>query len=475
MPEGRGALYGEYALARTIVTVTVSDPASPAAAAKDNSSVSNVVTITNNAASGKAETPPASAAAKDPAAPKTELEWCTALRASYNTDRVSTLVFMQERAAFVAKLGNWQASGIPPAERATATGTIEKFLVALKKEAETKNRANANLTLISNRCPQRFTVEIKETTEADISQTYRLHGKVDIFSSDHVTTEFEGGLLKSVSATADSQASQTIVALAKSVAMFTMPGLPATSGQDVGSLNTRMLDQIFAKIRKQGPTPALLDQLMVQIPDPSSDLPDIDVRLPFQRAFTLEELTSAPVVLREELALILRTACTEVPKGPAGQPRTTTSEGVFVSAERVCTLEVPDTADFAAAKATPFAATKPLRARATIVASDSRYSYRLPIERTAFVKRASTYTFSNGRLAKVDYDHPSSAVEIVSIPFKVVGAFVGSVADGIRGRQGVIDARTNQIKAETARIQAATEYAAAKNADDDDDNGSEDQ
>lgn len=461
-------LYGEYGLARTMLTVTVSEAGGAGAAggSKDGTGVTNTVTITNTAAPATAATA-GSKTKEPPPSPKNEAEWCTALRSSYNADRVATLIFLQERNVFIAKLNTWIGGGMPAAERAGAIQVIEKFVASLKLEAEAKQRAFANLNLVTDRCPQRLKVELKEAVEADPTRTFRLYGKQDAFSSDHVTTEFEGGLLKTVSATGDSQASQVIVALAKTVALFAMPGLPPAAGAPVGAIDTGALDKIVAAIRKQGPTTNLLTQLSSQIPDPSGDLPEIDTPLPFQSTLALNDLESGPWVVREGLPLVIRTDCSAPPelKGGSGALDSSSStEGVFVSAERVCTFEVPDTPDFEKAKLKAFTRAVPLLARATVVASDSRYSYRLPVERTAFVKRSSNYTFANGRLAKTDFDHPSTAVEVISLPIKVVGAFVGGIAEGIRGRQGAIQAETDRIKAETARIQAATEYHSAKKA-----------
>ncbi|WP_157602733.1 hypothetical protein [Sphingomonas sp. PR090111-T3T-6A] len=455
-------LYGEYSLPRSVLNVVVSDADSGsgsgggAASGTTPTSISNTVTVTNQAAG--AEAAAAAKPANDDTAklPKSKPDWCTALRASYAADVLTTLQYVQTKNGFDAKLNAWITNGLAKSDQAAALKDIESFAAAFKTYIETADRGRSNASLIDTQCPLKLKVQIQEATEADHMSTFRLYGSVNAFSNDHVTTEFDGGMIKTVSITADSQAAEVIEAIAKTVAMFFVPGPPVGAVGRVGAASATDLDVTIAKMRKQGITHNLLVELQDEYPAIAEPLPAIDISLPVSKTFELSDLESKKVTIRADIKVQLSGDCSAVPNSATTNAMYADEggvSGVVTSMERVCTIVAID----------PNHADVPL-ARSTFPVLDSRYAYNLPIDRTTFIKRATSYSFANGRLTKADVDYPSTGLAVVSLPLQVVNAVVGSITDAFKSKQGEIEAQTKRIEAETANYKAAADLKAAKDA-----------
>lgn len=491
--------YGEYAVAKSVFLFTVSEAGGAGDKADDKKadapSVSNTVNVTTTSAKiedPKSKDKPTEAPAEGPA---DQAAWCKDLRKSYNKDRAAALAGWEAYNAFDSELVAWLAN--PPAKKDEKKTTAEynkKIDAYLEKRAALDTaivRASANLPLIRTYCPIRYKVEIKESLEPDSERTFRLYGARNDWSSDTFTAEFDGGFIKSVNATADHRGAEILVAAVKVLA--TVHGLttnPVKAWQDTSAINPQAIERARKKPLFQGGIEAL--RAAIPTPDPP---PRIDQDLPFTRALDLADLEGNRVILRAETntplpdgpggikrfdtdttPLVVMTQCAAMGAKYTGGPKS----GIMVAAQRTCTITIPSTSEYAdlttqatAADGKPIVNAKnepvykadtsrePL-ARISVAATDSRYVYALPVERTALVKRTTSYMFANGRVTKADLSRPSPIEQFALLPVKALGAVTSTIADGIRGRKGEIEARTEWTKAETANIEATVALQKAK-------------
>lgn len=463
-PKG-ARLLGEYGLAQSVLTVTISAPG--ADAAKDEKPTSVVV---NNTVSANAAAPaPAPQPAAGPKTPESEAAWCADLRKAYYLDRVKTLEFFQTHNAFVAKLDSWGAqASFSSEEQAKIRKAIAAYEAARLSYEEVYARALANVELMAQDrfgrtdaieplCPQRVKVDIKETVEVDRRTAYRLYAASNNYSSDHWVAEFDGGLPKAISGTADHKLGDIVVNAARSIASVQALGVAPAAPDSLG------LWEKFAPPRARltdAITPETVRRYRRQLTPPKV-LASIDVTLPIVRAFTIDGLDGKRANLNDTLRIAVVANCSPAtaPAGQTGEPRA----GIVVSSSRACEVLVPATAEYKPGKnGAPLAASSSPLARAKIWALDSNRPMILPVERTAMVKTSTAYTFTAGRPSKVDYDRPAPAMEVVSLPFKVIGGFAGAMLEGVKGKTGQVQASTDLTKAETARLEAAAALAEAR-------------
>jgi len=212
---------------------------------------------------------------------------------------------------------------------------------------------------------------------------------------------------------------------------------------------------------------------------PGGALEPIDVPLPIRRTFTLDKLDGKAVVVSRDLRVVLITSCSAIAAASETKlPEASPTNGIWVSAGRSCLIAVPDlselertsyegavpasAAELNATAAKTYGEQLQLLARTQFWALDSSRPMRLPLDRTAFVRRATGYTFANGRMTKSDVDRPGEAAEIFALPLKLITALTGAVAEGMTRETAVTEAETARLKAETARIEAQAAYEAAR-------------
>jgi len=470
-PESR--LLGEYGLAQSTFTVTISAPAGDEK--KDAASPSVVVNNTVNVPP-PAEKPKAEEKEKPPA---TETAWCDGLRKAYASDRIATLVFAQAHNEFMAKLGNWIGQDTyTSAERTEILKAIDAFIAADRAQSQALRRAKLNVLLMAKSrpdapgvplCAQRFNISIAETTELDRGRAYRLYAKLDDWSADHWVAEFEGGYPKSISGAGDHKLGDIAVAAAKSLgtieALGVTPSLPMST---VAGHDEDKLKAALAALKKSKRLTAdLLQELKDALAPETEILPAIDVTLPFSKIYTLADLDADVVFPHETLPIALSADCSPAATTTAGD----TVSGVAVSSSRACELRVLARADVQSVRdkrtaaerlATFKASTKLPQTRVKLWALDSRYVSIMPVERTGLIKTTTSYAFTGGRATKAEFDRPSPVLEGVSLPFKIVGGFGGALIDGIKGETGQVDARTGLTKARTAEIEQALAYEKAR-------------
>jgi hypothetical protein len=269
--------------------------------------------------------------------------------------------------------------------------------------------------------------------------------------------DFENGLVKSASGTADNKVAEIAVAAAKSIASVEALGVgPSASLSPVSGRPSGGDWKSLLKRLQTEPPEKVLGDIWKLANAPVAVLELIDVSLPIQRIYTVADLEGEFTVVDRELQVALNMSCSG-----EGQPVQDSGPGIAVSASRACELVVLSREDFARSPAT-LASSAATQARAKVWALDSRYVTFLPLDRTALVKTTTSYTFVSGRPTKSDFDRPAPALEVASLPFKVVGGFAGAFLDGIKGRSAELDARTALTKSRTAEIQAAEALAKAR-------------
>lgn len=471
-------LLGEYGVAQSVFTLTIS--AGGGDAAKNDDAKTSTVVVTNTVNVPPLPDKPKSDEAVK--APASETAWCDSVRKSYNTDRVATLAFAQRHGVFLAKLQNWITQGTySPEEQKDILKAVDEYVTADRANTEALSRAKGNIILMAQDrnggvtnhlplCPQRFKVDIKESVELSRDKVYRLYANVDDTSADHWVAEFDGGFPKNISGTADSKVGEVAVAAAKSIgtieALGVGPSLPmkVVAGRDDDAL-AAALKAVHRKILK----PDALQQILDAIAPKPETLDPIDVDLPIVKTYVLEDLESDVVFPHDSLPIAIATLCASAPVKSEGTPVL----GVAVSSSRACELRVLASQDYAEVKsgADPTArltaasrATNHVQMRAKVWALDSRYVATLPLDRTVMIKTTTSYAFAGGRVTKSEFDRPAPAMEVVSFPFKLIGGFAGAFLDGVKGKTSQVQARTDLTKAHTAEIEAATAYDKAKKA-----------
>ena len=486
-----GQFIGEYGLARSMVTVTLTNPepagaAQPAAnAAAPSVAFSSTINVTTTPAADKKE-----------GAGETEASWCAGLRRTYNQDRLATLAAPTRKSGLEKALEDWIGKPKPGADEVKArVDRIEADTDAILGAVTALDRARLNAPLIEKHCPQPFKITITDSLEIDPNRTYRLYAQADSFSNDRLITEFEGGYLKSISATGDHRATDVLVNAVKTLASIQTYGakptisVPRPVAADATWADpmtpaefSKAIKALVAKIRSDGYNDRNLEELrgLLRSHTPSDPLPPIDVALPIRRTFEIHELAN-PVVVSRELRVVVLTTCSAIASKET-TPTPKKENGILVSAGRSCLIRVPDLSQVAPPTFSRVTATEALNggaaafeaglrtevadlrflSRSQFWALDSANSIPLPVDRTAFVRRTTGYTFANGRMTKSDVDRPGEAAEIVALPLKLISAFTGAVAEGIRGETAATQAETARIQAETARIQAQLAYEAAR-------------
>lgn len=468
-------LLGEYGLAQSVFTVTVSAPAS--ADKDDDKTPSVVVTNTINAAA-PVDKPAAAAKATEPAKPpESETAWCADLRKSYAQDRLATLAFAQKRNLFLSKLGAWSGQGTyTSAERTQILKGVDDYFAAKRAIDEVVERAKRNVQLMGvNRdgvtddgrdpvCVQRFKVDIKETVEIDAAKVYRLYALTNDASADHWTAEFDGGLPKAISGTADHQGGEILAAGVKSIASIQALGLgPSLPTFGVSGKDADALVAALKALRAKPLTPEKLNDLKIALEAAKPQvLAPIDITLPVHKVYTVADFSEGVLIVHDALPVALRADCSPAPDLLSGDDP---GDGIAVSASRACQLTILSRADYEAAKALDAVgrvAFKPAQAslaRVKVWALDSSRVATLPLDRTTLIKTTTAYTFTAGRASKVDFDRPAPALQVVSLPFKLIGAAVGGFVDTAKGETSKVQARTDLTKANTAELEAAAALA----------------
>lgn len=192
---------------------------------------------------------------------------------------------------------------------------------------------------------------------------------------------------------------------------------------------------------------------------PLGELPRLETPPKEPQRYDLSELLSKPlhVIWREPRRdLLLGVECDDA-KGtslPGG-----TYDGVLVSLPRSCRAKVIEH---------PTGGRDLVLADVRFAAQDSGAALVLPVERTRFIARKTTYAFSKGRLTQTTYDRPSSALAAASLPADIVMGAVNQLSLAIQGRKGVsqaeadrLNAQANIYTAQSALIKARTEAKAA--------------
>lgn len=133
--------------------------------------------------------------------------------------------------------------------------------------------------------------------------------------------------------------------------------------------------------------------------------------------------------------------------------------GILVSSPQTCLVVIGlpwtklESADVAYGKELGIGGEKIL-SRTLVSALDSGAPIRLPLGRTSFVTRTSTYTFTAGRLTTATYNRPSPLVGAALLPAALVGAVAGTIT-------GEIKSRTDRRTAQTGYVNAGNDYIAA--------------
>lgn len=462
----KGEYLGDYSLASSRVLVTISSPsaggATPAAAATTPAvNFNSAITVTTAAPEQK------------PAAAKAEANVCADIRKAYNTDRMAPLRFVKNHADFAIQIDTWLST--PPIgddKVKAAIAVLDSFLADRAQDKGALVRA-AQLQPLLSSCPQPITVELKEVVEVDQDSTFHLYGNRAWLADNTITGEFEGPYLKSINATGDDRTGDVLVEAAKSIAVFEAYGRPVdpkTFGQESRALMNAFISvagldvvaTLAQKIREDGFEADTLTALKSAIEEESKaaaavPLPAIDENLPLRKTYKISELKTGQTPSAALNVTIKVEDCSReaVVAEKAGRMNSlTTTEktkyygGVVSPATISCVI----------------VATRDSKemARAVFAASDATHFQVLPMPKQLFVKQTSGYGWTAGRLTKADTSRPSPFVAWVSIPFRIVGGAVGAVSDGIKGRNGVIDADKARIEAETARLKAAKELEDAK-------------
>lgn len=95
---------------------------------------------------------------------------------------------------------------------------------------------------------------------------------------------------------------------------------------------------------------------------------------------------------------------------------------------------------------------------------DDKIAVALPIHRTVFVKRETTYTLENGVLKEADLATPSSAAGLGTGLLSIVAAPVAAVKDALTDRKDLVEADTNRLKAEKELLSAQLALEEARRA-----------
>ncbi|NRB04676.1 MAG: hypothetical protein HRU30_15595 [Rhodobacteraceae bacterium] len=86
----------------------------------------------------------------------------------------------------------------------------------------------------------------------------------------------------------------------------------------------------------------------------------------------------------------------------------------------------------------------------------------IDLERSAFVDRTTTLTFSGGTLQKIDMEKPSELAEAALLPVKIIDAVFTGVGNAVTGLLGVqkneLDGSANLLKAQAEYLDALVAY-----------------
>ncbi|WP_299006351.1 hypothetical protein [uncultured Caulobacter sp.] len=462
----KGEYLGDYSLASSRVLVTISSP-SAGGATTAAASTTPAVNFTS------AITVSTVAPEQKPAAAKAEANVCADIRKTYNTDRMAPLRFVKNHADFAIQIDTWLST--PPTGEAkvnAALAVLDSFLADRAQDKGALVRA-AQLQPLLAACPQLITVELKEVVEVDQDSTFHLYGNRAWLADNTIAGEFEGPYLKSINATGDDRTGDVLVEAAKSIAVFEAYGRPVdpkTFGYEgraamsafIKVAGLDVIATLAQKIREDGFEADTLTQLKSAIEVESKaasavPLPAIDEDLPLRKTYSISDLKAGQSPSYALNVTIKIDDCsTEAVAAEKAERRTslTTKEttkyyGGVVSPATISCVIVASRDD------------KEL-ARTVFAASDATHFQVLPLPKQLFVKQTSGYGWTAGRLTKADTTRPSPVVAWASIPFRIVGGAVGAVSDGIKGRNGVIDADKARIEAETARLKAAKALEDAK-------------
>lgn len=435
-------LYTEYALPRSVVTlaITNADAAQEKPAPVDSPDPAPAKPAK---AAGVKKAAPAPAVPQSNATSAIESKRCSALKDDYMQDRTALADGIAEYDRFKSDLSALTEKQL--AQAIKLAQAYAKSRVALEQRADA---ASARLALINESCPVRLSINVSEAVEPDPDHVFRMYMLADDFSTDQFVAETEGGLLTSIQATGDHQGGEILAFAAKSIAAFTTGGA-SSSNVETSSRRSSSLADIPNKLASATTLTELRGLLGPLLSRPAVLPPLVENRLPMKGTYTLDELEAVEL---KDIDLAVSTKCGADPAQGAEMKDGT--EGVYVSALRACQLTIVRVSS----------GEEEIVARATFAALDARFPHVVPVERTAFVKTTTSYTFSEGGLTKVDSSRPSPVLQVVSIPFKIIGSFVQAIADGIRGKKGEIDAQTELVKSKTALVEATSSLQKAKDA-----------
>jgi hypothetical protein len=125
---------------------------------------------------------------------------------------------------------------------------------------------------------------------------------------------------------------------------------------------------------------------------------------------------------------------------------TTPRGGVWISGRRTCSFTLFDKSPLTSDR-------QPIERKIAVLLDDTDGEF-LPVQRTRFVKRETTYEFSDGFLTTADVKTPSPVNTLAAAPLTVLSAVVSSVTNAVTGRTNTITAETSNIDAQAKLIDA---------------------
>ncbi len=280
---------------------------------------------------------------------------------------------------------------------------------------------------------------------ADQRYTYLLQYKPDSFASDtvEITVDPKTTLLQTINTTAEDKTADTIIELAKAAALAARSALLAQAAeapevvileQKIDPDDEENVKTLVTRMNTAGASHA--NQMLAKLSCPVADKTN-------QAQCDSYRKLSSPAQISFSIK-------------PIGQPTPAVSAVPDCSLGVCYRVLVPYRIDFAF--------------------NDGAYAYSTvvnlpnngqpvvwPLDRTPFVKRVNNAEFENGMLKKVHVEKPSEAVEVASLPVKVVAAIFDSITNLVQFKINLSDKEKALAESQKTLLEAQRTLENARN------------